>query len=102
MRKSPPYVQEDTLVRALRFMDTLLQRDNLQKAAFLKDLTSFWTRFDSRILCYKVSTRQCSVITRCNVRAADVSSPCSMLQSAEHGAAVRYTGSAGAARGAAQ
>ena len=41
-------------MRALRFMDTLLQRDNLQKAAFLKDLTSFWTRFDSRILCYKV------------------------------------------------
>ena len=36
-------------------MDTFLQRDNLQKAAFLKDLTSFWTRFDSRILCYKVS-----------------------------------------------
>lgn len=29
-------VQDDVLVRALRFLDNLLQRDNLQKAAFLK------------------------------------------------------------------
>ena len=77
---SPMYMQEDTLVRALRFMDTLLQRDNLQKAAFLKDLTSFWTRFDSRILCYKVSARPCSVHKRCNVDVAVVSWPFSMLQ----------------------
>ena len=69
-------VQEDTLVRALRFMDTLLQRDNLQKAAFLKDLTSFWTRFDSRILCFKVSTWCSFVITLCAVPPFDVSWPC--------------------------
>lgn len=48
------HLQEDTLVRALRFLDSLLQRDDLQKVAFLKDLNSFWPRFDARILRYKV------------------------------------------------
>lgn len=41
-------------MRALRFLDTLLQRDSLQKAAFLKDFANFWPRFDARILRYKV------------------------------------------------
>lgn len=41
-------------MRALRFLDTLLQRDSLQKAAFLKDLANFWPRFDARVLRFKV------------------------------------------------
>ena len=35
-------MQEDMLLRAVRFLDTMIQRDNLQKAAFLKDLGSIW------------------------------------------------------------
>ena len=58
-------VQEDVLVRALRFLDTLLQRDNLQKAAFLKDLTGFWTRFDARILRHKVRDHIGCIIAQC-------------------------------------
>ena len=46
-------VQDDVLVRSLRFLDNLLQRDNLQKAAFLKDALKFWPRFDFRVLRYK-------------------------------------------------
>lgn len=49
------YVQDDVLVRALRFLDNLLQRDNLQKAAFLKDAQKFWPRLDMRVLRYAVS-----------------------------------------------
>ncbi len=41
-------------MRSLRFLDNLLQRDNLQKAAFLKDALKFWPRFDMRVLRYKV------------------------------------------------
>ena len=47
-------VQDDVLVRALRFLDNLLQRDNLQKAAFLKDAQKFWPRLDMRVLRYAV------------------------------------------------
>lgn len=46
--------QGDMLLRALRFLDTMIQRDSLQKAAFLKDLASFFPQFDDRVLRYKV------------------------------------------------
>ncbi|KAF5833207.1 hypothetical protein DUNSADRAFT_10557 [Dunaliella salina] len=45
-----PYFQEDVLLRALRFLDTLLQRDEEQKVVFVKHLASFWPRFEDRIL----------------------------------------------------
>mmetsp|Transcript_17828 Transcript_17828/g.53724 ORF Transcript_17828/g.53724 Transcript_17828/m.53724 type:complete len:813 (+) Transcript_17828:225-2663(+) len=48
------FFQDDVLVRSLRFLDNLLQRDNLQKAAFLKDALKFWPRFNLRVLRYKV------------------------------------------------
>lgn len=48
------FFQDDVLVRSLRFLDNLLQRDNLQKTAFLKDALKFWPRFDHRVLRYKV------------------------------------------------
>ena len=43
------------MLRALRFMDSMIQRDTLQKVAFLNDLTTFWDKFDDRILRLKVS-----------------------------------------------
>ncbi|KAK9813184.1 hypothetical protein WJX72_010231 [[Myrmecia] bisecta] len=48
------YFQEDLLLRALRFLDTFIQRDNTQKAAFLQDLVGLWERLDARVLRYKV------------------------------------------------
>ena len=42
------------MLRALRFLENLLQRDALQKAAFLKDLEGLWTRCDARVLRYRV------------------------------------------------
>ena len=42
------------MVRALRFLEGFLQRDALQKAAFLKDLEGLWTRCDARVLRYRV------------------------------------------------
>ena len=42
------------LLRALRFMDNMLQRDAIQKSAFLKDLAGFCTQFDERVLRYQV------------------------------------------------
>ena len=79
--RSRVLLQEDTLVRALRFMDTLLQRDNLQKAAFLKDLTSFWPRFDARILCHKVGSAFRVPLHDCRQDAASQSAAMpSMLQ----------------------
>lgn len=47
-------VQEDMLLRAVRFLDTMIQRDNLQKASFLKDLGSIWPRVDSRVLKFRM------------------------------------------------
>ena len=47
-------LQEDMLLRALRFMDNMLQRDAIQKSAFLKDLAGFCTQFDERVLRYQV------------------------------------------------
>lgn len=46
--------QDDPQLRVLRFLDNMLSRDNLAKAAFLKDLASCWDAFDSRVLRYKV------------------------------------------------
>ena len=43
------------MLRALRFMDSMIQRDTMQKAAFLNDLSTFWDRFDDRVLRLKVS-----------------------------------------------
>ncbi|KAA6417121.1 MAG: kinase family, partial [Trebouxia sp. A1-2] len=44
------YFQGDVMLRALRFMDSMIQRDTMQKAAFLNDLTTFWHKFDDRVL----------------------------------------------------
>jgi hypothetical protein len=41
-------------LRGLKFLDTLLQRDALQKAAFLKDLPTLCAQFDNRVLKLKV------------------------------------------------
>ena len=38
------------MLRALRFLETLIQRDDAQKVAFLKDLAQLWPQCDSRIL----------------------------------------------------
>lgn len=48
------YFQGDTLLRALRFLDTMIQRDPMQKAAFLKDLPGLCTQLDTRVLKLKV------------------------------------------------
>jgi SCY1-like protein 2 len=45
-----PWLQDDMLLRALRFLDGALQRDPSQKVAFLQDLASLWPRFDDRLL----------------------------------------------------
>ena len=42
------------LLRAVRFLDTMIQRDNLQKAAFLKDLGAIWPRVDARVLKFRM------------------------------------------------
>ena len=47
-------MQEDVVLRALRFLEGFLQRDALQKAAFLKDLEGLWSRCDTRVLRYRV------------------------------------------------
>lgn len=54
MRMCACDLQSDTVLRALRFLDTLLQRDDMQKAAFLKDLAQLWPRCDGRVLRYRV------------------------------------------------
>ena len=38
------------VLRALRFLETLIQRDDAQKVAFLKDLAQLWPQCDSRVL----------------------------------------------------
>jgi hypothetical protein len=48
------YFQSDVLLRALKFLDTMLQREAAQKAAFLQDLPSLCAQFDSRVLRYLV------------------------------------------------
>ncbi|KAK1325193.1 hypothetical protein QJS10_CPA01g02136 [Acorus calamus] len=49
-----PFFREDTRLRALRFLDHMLERDNMQKTEFLKSLSDMWKEFDSRVLRYKV------------------------------------------------
>ena len=53
-------LQGDVMLRALRFVDTMIQRDTMQKAAFLNDLTTFWHKFDDRVLRLKVHSHLCS------------------------------------------
>lgn len=45
-----PLLGEDRLLRALAYLDTLLQREPSQKAAFVADLARFWPQFDDRLL----------------------------------------------------
>ncbi|XP_022718200.1 SCY1-like protein 2 isoform X2 [Durio zibethinus] len=48
-----PFFRDDTRLRALRFLDHMLERDNMQKSEFLKALSDMWKDFDSRVLRYK-------------------------------------------------
>ena len=57
-------VQGDVMLRALRFMDSMIQRDTMQKAAFLNDLTTFWQQFDDRVLRLKVLYSHLPVTSR--------------------------------------
>lgn len=55
-----PFFREDTRLRAIRFLDHMLERDNMQKSDFLKALSGMWTSFDARVLCYKVLPPLCA------------------------------------------
>ncbi|KAL4282355.1 hypothetical protein GQ457_03G031430 [Hibiscus cannabinus] len=55
-----PFFREDTRLRALRFLDHMLGRDNMQKSEFLKALSDMWKDFDSRVLQYKVLPPLCA------------------------------------------
>ncbi|KAL8167086.1 hypothetical protein V2J09_008585 [Rumex salicifolius] len=55
-----PFFREDTRLRALRFLDHLIERDNMQKSDFLKALADMWKDFDSRVLRYKVLPPLCA------------------------------------------
>eukprot|EP00775_Hariotina_reticulata_P010443 gene10443-10601_t len=48
------WFQEDMLLRCLKFLDTIIQRESGQKVAFLKDLLTFWHQFDDRLLQHRV------------------------------------------------
>ncbi|CAO1948378.1 unnamed protein product [Urochloa humidicola] len=54
------FFRDDTRLRALRFLDHLLERDNMQKTEFLKALSEMWKDFDSRVLRYKVLPPLCA------------------------------------------
>ncbi|XP_051224938.1 SCY1-like protein 2 A [Lolium perenne] len=54
------FFRHDTRLRALRFLDHLLERDNMQKSEFLKALSDMWKDFDSRVLRYKVLPPLCA------------------------------------------
>ncbi|KAL5222513.1 hypothetical protein ABZP36_027226 [Zizania latifolia] len=54
------FFRDDTRLRALRFLDHLLERDNMQKTQFLKALSDMWKDFDSRVLRYKVLPPLCA------------------------------------------
>ncbi|KAL3641502.1 SCY1-like protein 2 A [Castilleja foliolosa] len=54
------FFREDTRLRALRFLDHMLERDNMQKTEFLKALSDMWKDFDSRVLRYKVLPPLCA------------------------------------------
>lgn len=47
---SSSYFRDDRLLRALGFLDSILQRETAQKHAFIQDLPSFLTQFPSRVL----------------------------------------------------
>jgi len=49
-----PFFADDMLLRALRFVESMLQRDAAQKLAFLRDLPTFMRRFDARVLRLRV------------------------------------------------
>lgn len=53
------FFRDDTRLRALRFLDHMLERDNMQKSEFLKALSDMWKDFDSRVLRYKVLPPLC-------------------------------------------
>lgn len=55
-----PYFRDDTRLRAIRFLDHMLERDNMQKSEFLKALSTMWTGFDARVLRYKVLPPLCA------------------------------------------
>ncbi|XP_047325757.1 SCY1-like protein 2 A isoform X2 [Impatiens glandulifera] len=55
-----PFFRNDTRLRALRFLDHLLERDNMQKTEFLRALSDMWKDFDSRVLRYKVLPPLCA------------------------------------------
>ncbi|XP_065852087.1 SCY1-like protein 2 B [Euphorbia lathyris] len=55
-----PFFRNDTRLRALRFLDHMLERDNMQKSEFLKALSDMWKEFDSRVLRYKVLPPLCA------------------------------------------
>ncbi|OWM85712.1 hypothetical protein CDL15_Pgr029135 [Punica granatum] len=55
-----PFLRDDTRLRALRFLDHMLERDNMQKSEFLKALSDMWKDFDSRVLRYKVLPPLCA------------------------------------------
>ncbi|XP_022932450.1 SCY1-like protein 2 isoform X2 [Cucurbita moschata] len=55
-----PFFRDDTRLRAIRFLDHMLERDNMQKSDFLKALSDMWKDFDSRILRYKVLPPLCA------------------------------------------
>ncbi|KAJ0521379.1 putative protein kinase SCY1-SCYL2 family [Helianthus annuus] len=55
-----PFFRDDTRLRALRFLDHMLERDNMQKSEFLKALLDMWKDFDARILRYKVLPPLCA------------------------------------------
>ncbi|KAE8666530.1 hypothetical protein F3Y22_tig00112498pilonHSYRG00308 [Hibiscus syriacus] len=55
-----PFFRDDTRLRALRFLDHMLERDNRQKSEFLKALSDMWKDFDSRVLRYKVLPPLCA------------------------------------------
>ncbi|KAJ4829044.1 hypothetical protein Tsubulata_031702 [Turnera subulata] len=55
-----PFFRNDTRLRALRFLDHMLERDNMQKTEFLKALSDMWKDFDSRVLRYKVLPPLCA------------------------------------------
>ncbi|CAN7040613.1 unnamed protein product [Brassica rapa subsp. trilocularis] len=48
------FFRSDARLRALRFLDHMLERDNMQKSEFLTALSDMWKDFDSRVLRYKV------------------------------------------------
>lgn len=54
------FFRDDTRLRALRFLDHMLERDNMQKSEFLKALSDMWKDFDSRVLRYKVLPPLCA------------------------------------------